>query len=127
MLSPKGFRNARAASAALMVIVGVRHAVLAVNGQSDVTRHWVFVVINVAFGALLVLRPRWAFFPTLALGIQQTVSHGLDLSQSFLGTVPLDVTSLAVCLFFPTLVTVLFIERQEEKERGEVREETTDT
>lgn len=110
------YRAVRIASAALLVGTAVRHVVLAMRGDGDVMRHWLFVPINVALAALLVYRPRWAFYPALALAIQQTWSHGLDLSRSFLGTQPLDVISLAVCLFFPTLVTILFIERSEDAE-----------
>ena len=45
--------------------------------------------------------------------------HGLDLSRSFTGDGGLDWASLAVCLFFPTLATVLFMERSEEAEAAE--------
>ena len=119
MLSPKGFQRGRVAAAMMLAGAAVRHALLATRGEGDVGRHWVFVVVNLGLGALLVYRPRWAFYPSIALGVQQMYSHGLDLSQSFLGSTPLDRWSLAVCLFFPTLVTFLFIERQEEKEEQE--------
>jgi hypothetical protein len=89
---------------------------LAFAREGSVTRHWVFVLVNVALAALLVWRPRWAFYPALALTGQQLWSHGQTLSESFVGTAPLDWASLAVCLFFPTLVTILFIERQDQDE-----------
>ena len=113
MSSSSLFRGVRIASAVVLAGAAVFHVVKAMAGQGDVLRHWMFVPINAAVAALLVWRPRWAFWPALALTIQQMASHGLDLSRSFLGTEPLDWVSLAVCLFFPTLVTVLFIERQE--------------
>ena len=116
MTPSKLYRAARAVSAALLVLVAARHVMLALQGEGSVARHWVFVPINVGLAALLVWRPRWAFYPALLLSAQQMWSHGLSLSQSFLGTAPLDWVSLAVCLFFPTLVTILFIERQEETE-----------
>jgi hypothetical protein len=108
------YRAVRIGSAIVLAGTAVRHAMLAASGAS-VGRHAIFIVINLALATLLVWRPRWAFYPTLALTVQQLYSHGLDLSQSFLGTAPLDKASLAVCLFFPTLVTLLYMERQEEE------------
>jgi hypothetical protein len=116
MTGSKFYRGARIASAAVLVAVAVRHVVLAASGDGSVPRHVVFVAVNVALAALLVWKPRWSFWPALALGAQQMWSHGLELSGSFLGTAPLDWRSLVVCLFFPTLVTILFIERREEDE-----------
>src|SRR4051812_30338978 len=102
----------RRLAASVLTLVAIRHVVLAITGQGDVVRHWVFVGINLGLAALLVLRPRWAFWASIAVGAQQMYSHGLDLSRSFLGSATLDWPSLAVCLFFPTLVTMLFIERR---------------
>lgn len=119
MLSPKGFQRGRVVAAVMLAGAAARHGMLAAQGRDDVTRHWVFVFVNLGLGTLLVFKPRWAFYPAVLLGAQQMYSHGLDLSQSFLGASPLDKWSLAVCLFFPTLVTFLFIERQEEKEQKE--------
>ncbi len=109
----KLYRSIRIASAVLLAAAAVRHVVLAVGAEGSVARHVAFVLVNAALAALLVWRPRWAFWPAMALSVQQMWSHGLELSGSFLGTEPLDWASLAVCLFFPTLVTVLFIERRE--------------
>ena len=109
-------RAFRIASAVVLAAAAVFHITKAIAAQGDVPRHWLFVPINAGLAAVLVWRPRWAFWPALALTIQQMASHGLDLSRSFLGTEPLDWVSLAVCLFFPTLVTVLFMERQERAE-----------
>jgi hypothetical protein len=116
MSSSSLFRGTRIVSAVVLAAAAVFHIVQAVGGHGSVARHWLFVPINAGLAALLVWKPRWAFWPALALTIQQMWSHGLDLSRSFLGTEPLDWVSLAVCLFFPTLVTVLFIERQEHAE-----------
>lgn len=116
MTSSSLFRGTRLVSAAVLALAAGYHVVQAVAGQGDVVRHWLFVPINAAVAALLVWRPRWSFWPVLALTVQQMWSHGLELSRSFLGTEPLDWVSLAVCLFFPTLATVLFIERQEQSE-----------
>lgn len=107
------YRAARIGSAVILAVSAVRHAFLVVKGDGDVLRHALFIVVNLALAGLLVWRPRWSFWPALVLTVQQMASHGLDLSQSFLGTAPLDKLSLAVCLFFPTLVTILYLERQE--------------
>jgi hypothetical protein len=108
----------RIAAAIILAAVAILHVVRMVrpDGQEggSAARHAVFLVVNLALAGLLVFRPRWAFYPALLLTLQQLASHGLDLSRSFLGTSPLDWQSLAVCLFFPTLVTVLFIERNDE-------------
>lgn len=114
MTALRAFRLVRMVSAVLLVATAVRHAVLAVGGDGSVLRHWLFVPINVAAAGLLLWKPRWAFYPILALTVQQLWSHGLDLSASFVGTARLDTVSLAVCLFFPTLVTILYLERQED-------------
>ncbi len=122
MTPAKLFRTARIISAVLLAATAVRHVVLAVAREGNVARHFVFVGLNIGLAALLVMRPRWAFWAALALGAQQMWSHGLDLSRSFLSTVPLDWSSLAVCLFFPTLVTILFIERQTDRKKTSRRE-----
>ncbi len=116
MSSSNLFRATRIGSAMLLALAAGYHVMQAVAGEGSVARHWLFVPINAGLAALLVWKPRWAFWPALALTVQQMWSHGLDLSRSFLGTAPLDWVSLAVCLFFPTLVTILFIERQEHVE-----------
>jgi hypothetical protein len=114
MPSPRIYRAVRIGSAVLLVGAAIHHVSQAIAGNGDVLRHWAFVAINLAVAALLAWRPRWAYYPTLVLCIQQMWSHGLDLSRSFVGTAPLDKTALAVCLFFPTLVTILYLERQED-------------
>jgi hypothetical protein len=111
------YRIARLVAAVLLGLIAIRHAWQAIAGEPSVVRHALFVAINLALAALLVVRPRWAFWPALALTAQQMWSHGLELSRSFLGSAPLDWSSLAVCLFFPTLVTILFIERSDDDER----------
>lgn len=115
-MTPRVYRFIRIVSAAALVVTALRHVMLAVQAEGSVLRHWLFVVVNVALAALLVKKHRWAFWPTIALTVQQLYSHGLSLADSFNGSVPLDWVSLVVCLFFPTLATILFIERQEEDE-----------
>ncbi len=116
-LEPKPiYRVLRLVSAILLAGTAVRHVVLVAAGQGNTLRHVAFVVINLLLAALLIKKPRWAFPAILVVGAQQMWSHGLDLSRSFLGTAPLDWVSLAVCLFFPTVATILFIERQDENE-----------
>ena len=110
------FRAARIVSAVLLALAAGYHVMQAVAGEGSVARHWLFVPINAGLAALLVWKPRWAFWPALALTVQQMWSHGLELSRSFLGTEPLDWVSLAVCLFFPALVSILLIERREHAE-----------
>jgi hypothetical protein len=109
------YRAVRWVSAVLLAGAAIFHVSAAAAGGPGAMRHGMFVGINLAMAALLVARPHWAYYPALALAIQQTYSHGLDLSKSFLGTAPLDKVSLAVCLFFPTLVTLLYMERQERR------------
>lgn len=118
-MSSKVFVVSRFIAAALLALTAAYHAVLTVATNTASLRHGTFVVINLALAALLVWRPRWAFFPALLLSAQQMWSHGLSLSGSFVGSAPLDWASLGVCLFFPTLVTVLFLERQELAERAQ--------
>ncbi len=102
-----------------MAGVAVLHVVQAVTPGPSPVRHAIFVVVNGAMAALLVWRHRWAFWPALVLTAQQMYSHGLELARSFNGDTALDWRALAVCLFFPTLDTILFIERQEENEAAE--------
>lgn len=120
--APPIYRLARVVSAVLLAAIAALHVHQAIAGNGSALRHWLFVALNLGLGALLVWRHRWAFWPALVLTIQQLGSHGLELARSFNGDAPLDWRSLAVCLFFPTLVTVLFIERGDEKERAEQSE-----
>jgi hypothetical protein len=104
----------------ILVTVAVRHVLLATTGASDgASRQWLFAVVNVGLAGVLVVRHRAGFWPALCLGILEVGTHGLDLSKSFLGSAPLDVPSLAVCLFYPTLVTILYLERADAKEKEE--------
>ena len=115
MVSPASFRAIRIATAVVLVGLAVWEAMLGAAGGG--TLHFVGAPAEVAVAALLVARPRWSFWPTLALTLQQMVTYGLRLALSFNGTAPLDKASLAICLFFPTLVTILYLERQEEEEQ----------
>jgi hypothetical protein len=115
-MSPRAFFVVRVVCAIAMAVTACFHVVQAIQGNPSVVRHWVFVGINLVLAALLVWKHRWAFVPTLVLTVQQLWSHGQLLSDSFLGTSSLDWVSLAVCLFFPTLATILFIERRDEAE-----------
>jgi hypothetical protein len=108
------FRGFRLLSAAVFGVAVVFHASAIMTGKPETVRHAAFALVNAVLAAALVVRPRWALWPTLLLGAQQLASHGALLSQSFVGTGPLDRVSLAVCLFFPTLATALFIERQDD-------------
>ncbi len=125
--SSRFFRTLRIAAAVILGLAAVLHVIRAAQGEGSVARHVVFVLINGGLAALLVWKPRWAFWPAIALTVQQMWSHGLDLSRSFLGTEPLDWVSLAVCLFFPTLDTILFIERREEDEARAAAEAGVET
>lgn len=116
MTAASFYRASRRIAAALMAAIAVRHVVQAIAPGDHALRHVLFVIVNAALAALLVWRHRWAFWPALVLTAQQMWSHGLDLARSFNGTEPLDLPSLAVCLFFPTLDTILFLERGEEDE-----------
>jgi hypothetical protein len=114
------YRAARRIAAVLLVAVAVLHVVQAFAPNEPTVRHSVLVGVNTGLAALLVWRQgKWAFWPALVLSGQQMYSHGLDLSRSFTGAAPLDWASLAVCLFFPTIATILFIERGEEDEEAD--------
>jgi hypothetical protein len=112
------YQLVRIVSGLILAGTAAWHVTRALAGDGSVLRHWLFVAINAALAALLVWRPRWAFYPTIALTVQQLASHGLDLSNSFAGTASLDKVSLAVCLFFPTLATILYLEREERASLG---------
>lgn len=109
--SPRVLRTARVFGAVAFAASATRHALLVVEAEGDVARHGLFVGINLAAATLLVFRSRLAFYPMIALAAQQMWSHGHDLVASF--DTSFDVMSLAVCIFFPALLTVLFIERRQ--------------
>ena len=103
---------ARVASASLLAVTALNHALKA-PGADDAPRHAWFVVINVALALLLLLRPRWALVPTTLLTVQQLQSHGTELFRSLRDpSLAFDWASLGVLLFFPLLLLVLVIERR---------------
>lgn len=114
--SREHYRAARFFAAALLCVTAANHARLAVAGEPSVARHWLFVDINLALAVVLVRFPRRALVATSLLMVQQMVSHGTDLVRSMRGPGPMDLASLAVCLFFPALVTVLALERRQPRD-----------
>ncbi len=112
MNRPELFRLARVVAAIFLVVSGVRHVVLAVEGDPSVPRHWLFVGINLGLALLLVRWPKAALYATALLSIQQMASHGTALVRSIEAPGPVDVASLAVCLFFPALIAILVVERR---------------
>lgn len=112
MPSPPLLRSGRFACAALLALTALNHARLAAAGAGSVARHELFVGLNLALAALLLLRPRWALLPTVVLSAQQLFSHGSDLLASLRGPGPFDWASLGVLVFFPALVTLLVVERR---------------
>lgn len=88
------------------------HAVKAARGEDDVARHLIFAGLDVALGALVAWRPRWALAPVAALSLQQVGSHGRDLVASLRGSGPVDVASLGVLAFFAALVVLLVAVRR---------------
>ena len=106
------FARARLVLAALMAIAAVNHGRLAAAGGPDVTRHEVFVGLNLALAWLLAARPRWALLPAALLSIQQLYSHGADLLRSIHEPGPFDWASVGVLVFFPALLTLLVCERR---------------
>lgn len=106
------YRRLRSVAALLLVVSATNHARLALAGDPSVPRHVLFVAINLALAVMLVRFPRYALVATSVLLLQQMTSHGSDLVRSMRGPGPLDLASLAVCLFFPALVTVLVLERR---------------
>ncbi|MDB5218856.1 MAG: hypothetical protein JWO86_6783 [Myxococcaceae bacterium] len=114
--SPARTRGARLVFAALLVITASNHGRLAAAGAGNVTRHEVFVGLNVALALLLVARPRWALGPAALLSAQQLYSHGSDLLESIEarrhGAADFDWASVGVLVFFPALLTLLVVERR---------------
>lgn len=104
------FRWLRMIAAGILAAAAVNHATLAMRGAGSVPRHEVFVGVNAALAALLLVRPRWALPAAILASLQQVPSHGQDLVRSLGGT--LDWSSLGVVLFFPALVTLLAVERR---------------
>jgi hypothetical protein len=75
--------------------------------SSSPTRHLVFVVINLFFGAAFVLRARWVLFPAILLAIQQTLSHGGAFLEAH-RTGTFDLQSFLVLCFLPAVLIVAF-------------------
>jgi hypothetical protein len=117
----RSFRLLRVLAAAILGVAAAQHAVRAAQGVGDVPRHATFVALNLALGALVALRPRWALPATILMAMQQIPSHGQDLVASLGGSI--DWSSLGVVLFFPALVTLLAVERTASRpeRRGEGR------
>jgi hypothetical protein len=111
-VTPSHLRLARLASCALLAVAALSHARLAALGGAHVLRHELFVGLDLALVALLVLRPRWALIPTALLSLQQLWSHGSDLVDSLRGQGPVDWASALVLVFFPALLTLLVVERR---------------
>lgn len=115
------FARVRLPFAALLAVTALNHARLAVAGAGNVTRHEVFVGLNLALALLLVARPRWALVPAALLAVQQLYSHGSDLLTSVREPGPLDWASVGVLVFFPALLTLLVVERRRTGRRPEHR------
>lgn len=109
------FRIVRIVAAFFLGVSALRHVVLAIEGDPSVSRHWLFVALNLGLAALLVRWPRQALYATALLAIQQEYSHGTALLESMRGPGAFDFASLAVCLFFPALIAVLFAESRYSK------------
>lgn len=107
------FSRARLAFAVLLAITALNHGRLAAAGGDHVTRHEVFVGLNLALAWLLVARPRWALLPAALLSVQQLYSHGSDLVRSVHEPGPFDWASVGVLVFFPALLTLLVVERRQ--------------
>jgi hypothetical protein len=109
-------QTARWLSALLFVVAAVNHAVLAAKGQGVVWRHELFVAINGAAAAGLILRPRWMLVPLALLACQQIPSHGADLYRSIVRPEEaVDWPSVGVLLFFPAVLTLLVFERRRDR------------
>jgi hypothetical protein len=105
-------RLARLVGAALVVVAAANHGRLAALGEGDVTRHGVFVGLDLAFAAILVVVPRWALVPAVAMTVQQVWSHGSDVVESVRGAGSFDWISTLVVVFFPALLVLLVVERR---------------
>jgi hypothetical protein len=107
------FARARLLFALLLTVTAVNHARLSATGASaNVTRHAVFVGLNLGLAWLLVARPSWALVPAALLAAQQLYSHGSDLLASLREPGPIDGASVGVLVFFPALLTLLVVERR---------------
>ena len=110
------FLRLRLVFAALLAITALNHARLAATGSANATRHAIFVGLNLGLAWLLVARPRWALVPAALLSVQQLYSHGSDLVASLRHLhepEPFDWASVGVLVFFPALLTLLFVERRQ--------------
>lgn len=105
------YQIGRVVSAVILVADAIRHGVLLATTQVGQAKHGLFLVLNIGLAVVLIKRPRWAFWPTILITVEELATHGLSLSASFLGTAPLDKIAIAVCLFWPTLATILYLER----------------
>jgi hypothetical protein len=94
------------ACALVHVFAALNHAMLALRGEGDVSRHWAFVGINLVASAIVARAPRWAVWPMIVLALQQTWSHGNDLVRDG------DLPSIGVLVFFPIVLTALVVERR---------------
>jgi hypothetical protein len=87
----------------------VHHVAAAVHPSaqdaSSVTRHLVFVGINLFFAIAFVRRVRWVLFPAVILVAQQTYSHGSSFLEARREGL-VDFESLAVLCFLPVVVVV---------------------
>lgn len=110
--SRSALRIARLAGVAAIIVAAANHGRLAAVGAGDVTRHEIFVGLDLALAVLLVVRPRWALAPTAVLTAQQIWSHGSDLLDSMQGPGPFDAVSALVVVFFPALLALLVVERR---------------
>jgi hypothetical protein len=120
-MSPRRFRILRLAFAAMLVVAAVNHGLLASRGEGVVWRHELFVGLNLVLAALLALRPRWALWPIALLSLQQIPSHGSDFVKSFSEPV-VDWPSLGVVFFFPSVITLLVVERRRGRPEAPSRE-----
>ena len=101
-------RRARLAGALLLAVAALSHALQAAFGSGDVSRHALFVAINLLLALLVATRPRWSVVPLAILTLQQFHSHGTALVRSLqASSATFDWTSLAVLIFFPLLVALL--------------------
>ena len=111
-MTPLRLRLARLTCAGLLALTAVHHARLAWSGGAHALRHGLFVGLNLALATLLVVRPRWALPAAALLAAQQLWSHGRDVLDSIRDPGPFDGASVLVLVFFPALLTLLFVERR---------------
>lgn len=124
MNRPRGWQAPFAAIALAFLAVAALHLVRLIappaGDPSTPARHAVFMAINLAVGAGLLLRPRWFLVVFGLLTIQQLHSHGGALIERWRQTGAPSGEDLAVVVLVPVILGLLVVDaRRGREEEGE--------